>query len=98
MKSTRNHELAIRITTPQGSGYVRIVVQDSGTGIPRESLYTIFEPFVSRNKQAGFGLGLFIVRRIIEQHKGVIYAESEPGRYTRFIIELPANTNQGAAA
>ncbi|WP_461208621.1 ATP-binding protein [Desulfocurvus sp. DL9XJH121] len=76
----------------QGEGSARtarLVVQDTGRGIPRRDLPNIFEPFFTSRK-TGFGLGLFISRRIVERHGGIVFAESEPGRGTRVIIELPA--------
>nr|WP_243545705.1 ATP-binding protein [Pseudodesulfovibrio tunisiensis] len=68
---------------------IRLEIRDSGKGIARENLFRVFEPFFTSRK-SGFGLGLFITRRIVERHNGIIFAESEPGRGTRIIIELPA--------
>jgi signal transduction histidine kinase len=68
---------------------VRIRVQDSGAGIPSESLPHLFEPFFT-TKQDGNGLGLAITRRIVHEHRGHISAESPPGRGATFQILLPA--------
>lgn len=68
---------------------VRIEVRDTGKGIPRENLTQIFEPFFSSRK-GGFGLGLFITRRMVERLDGLIFAESEPGRGTSMFLEFPA--------
>jgi len=68
---------------------VRVVVEDTGKGIPRENLPRIFEPFFTSRK-AGFGLGLFITRRMVERHEGLVFAESEEGVGTRMILEFPA--------
>jgi len=81
--------LEIRHCRPAG-GSVRVLVLDNGKGIAREYLNAVFEPFFTTGKPEGFGLGLFISRRIVEDHGGVMYVESEVGRGTRIIIELPA--------
>jgi len=75
---------------PVPGSYAQISVGDSGTGIDRESLGKIFEPFyTTREVGKGTGLGLSIVHGIIKQHKGSILAESEPGKGTTFNIYLP---------
>ena len=66
---------------------VRIV--DSGSGIERENLERVFEPFYSTKADAGTGLGLYVVRRLVEEHGGTVRAESEPGIGTTFIVALP---------
>nr|WP_176724249.1 transporter substrate-binding domain-containing protein [Desulfoplanes formicivorans] len=68
---------------------IQIVVRDQGKGIARENLRQIFEPFFTSRK-GGFGLGLFITRRMVERNNGLIYAESEPDRGTSIILEFPA--------
>jgi signal transduction histidine kinase len=75
-------------------GGVRIEVRDSGHGIPAAQLDRIFEQFyrldVSRSRATGgAGLGLTIVRRLVEAHGGCVRAESEPGCGAAFIVELP---------
>lgn len=67
----------------------RIKVMDNGAGIEKKLLVKIFEPFFTYAKKEGFGLGLFISQRIVERHNGIIYAESEPGKGTQIVIELP---------
>ena len=66
-----------------------IRIADTGAGISAEALPQIFEPFFT-TKPRGTGLGLAVTRRIIEEHKGDIRAESQPGKGTTFIIRLPA--------
>lgn len=68
---------------------VRMEVRDTGKGIPRENLTQIFEPFFSSRK-GGFGLGLFITRRMVQRLDGLIFAESEPGKGTSMFLEFPA--------
>jgi two-component system sensor histidine kinase HydH len=72
-------------------GRLRIAVEDTGEGIPKENIDKLFDPFFSTKKK-GTGLGLAIVKSIIEAHDGEIDVESEPGKGTRFIITL--NTYQ----
>jgi signal transduction histidine kinase len=56
-------------------------------GITQENLTHLFEPFFTTKKN-GTGLGLSITRRIVEEHRGVIEVQSEPGRGSTFIISL----------
>ncbi|HEV8523745.1 MAG TPA: ATP-binding protein [Terriglobales bacterium] len=70
-------------------GWVRIVVADDGSGIPESMLHSIFEPFVTTKGEKGTGLGLWIVKGIIENHAGKIRVRSKPGRGTVFKIDLP---------
>ena len=69
---------------------VRLEVQDEGSGIPKEMLSRMFEPFFSTKSQdKAVGLGLSVVYGIIKEHGGAIYAESEAGKGTKFILLLP---------
>jgi PAS domain S-box-containing protein len=67
---------------------VRILVTDSGEGIPSEDIEYIFDPFFSRNPY-GVGLGLAVVHSIIEEHGGRIAVSSELGSGTTFRLDLP---------
>ncbi len=68
---------------------VRITVADSGRGMSAEEMKRIFEDFYT-TKASGTGLGLSIVRRLVMDLHGTINVDSEPGRGTRFIIDIPA--------
>lgn len=70
------------------SSFVEVVVSDTGEGIASENLGTIFDPFFT-TKPIGLGLGLSIVYRIIEEHRGDIKVESEIGQGTFFTVTLP---------
>lgn len=75
----------------------RITVRDQGPGIPPDDRSRIFEPFQRGSKVAhggGFGLGLFIVRNLIEAHGGSVRIESEKGAGTTFVVELPLTPNE----
>jgi signal transduction histidine kinase len=74
-----------------GDRRVRVVVEDNGTGIAPEHVEQVFLPFfTTKGDRHGTGLGLSIVRSIVEGHEGEIRVESEAGRGTRFVIDLPA--------
>ncbi len=62
---------------------------DTGPGIPREIQNRLFESFVTSGKESGTGLGLAIVKKIIEEHKGQIEIDSQPGEGATFRIFLP---------
>ena len=70
-------------------GFVRILVLDTGSGISRELLNNVFEPFVSTKGEKGTGLGLWIVKGIIENHGGKLRVRSRENRGTAFRLELP---------
>lgn len=72
---------------------LKIVVEDSGIGIPKESLNHVFERFYRVDKSrsrdmGGFGLGLSIVKSIVDRHNGTIAVESQLGKGSNFIVEL----------
>ena len=76
-------------------GFVNVVVEDQGIGIAAENLANIFRPFFQVDlsgvrEQKGVGLGLSLVRQLIDLHKGRISVRSKLGRGTRFDITLPA--------
>ncbi len=73
--------------------YVKISVQDKGTGIREEHLGRIFDPYFSTKKK-GRGLGLTTVYSIIKKHYGYIYADSKPGAGTTFYLYLPASKKE----
>lgn len=72
------------------SDRVEIVVRDNGAGMDRDTMSKTFYPFFSSERgRKGYGLGLFIVRNIIEEHGGTISVDSAPGHWTAFTIVLP---------
>jgi len=72
--------------------FVRLEVEDNGSGIPQDVLVKIFDPFFTTKTHGGTGLGLAISKQIIEEVRGRISVDSEIGRGTRFCVELPVAT------
>ncbi|HOU12857.1 MAG TPA: ATP-binding protein [Anaerolineae bacterium] len=74
---------------------VLVRVSDSGPGIAPEIMAHLFEPFHTTKGENGTGLGLAICYRIVEEHKGEIWAESQPGQGTTFLVRLPVAQQTG---
>jgi signal transduction histidine kinase len=82
----------IKIRTFEAGNEIRVAIQDTGRGIPKEHLENIFEPsFTIKGDRIGTGLGLSICYSIMRQHKGRIEVESELGKGSVFTIALPRN-------
>ena len=85
---------SITISTKPGDKCVYVSVEDTGLGIPKEDLPRIFERFYRVDKtrsrdMGGSGLGLSIVKHILELHNSQVKVESEPGKGTKFEFNLP---------
>lgn len=78
----------VKVLTEKINQSVKIIVKDEGEGIPPEFLERIGEPFLT-TKEKGNGLGLMITYKIIENHSGNMYVESEVGKGSIFTIILP---------
>lgn len=99
LKFTEHGRVSLQVRAG-GNGRIRFEVSDSGIGIAREQLQVIFEAFrqadgSTRRRYGGTGLGLSISRDLAERMGGSIQVDSEPGRGSCFILELPL---QGAPA
>lgn len=81
---------SLTVSTEPSNGYVKIEFRDSGTGMPEEVRKRIFEPFMTYGKKHGTGLGMAIVKKVIDDHQGKIEIESEMGKGTTIRILLPA--------
>jgi len=86
----------VTVTASPGDGKLQVSVQDSGPGIPAESLTAIFEKFHQGNDKGahtrpGTGLGLAIAKNIINSHGGEIWAESQLGQGSKFCFVLPCS-------
>ena len=100
---------ALRFTSPGGSVTVRasserdhvvFFVEDTGTGIPAEHLGHVFEPFYrvpGQDAKSGVGLGLAIVREIVNAHGGEVGVESEVGKGSSFHFTLPLPQKERSA-
>jgi two-component system phosphate regulon sensor histidine kinase PhoR len=84
----------IQVSVRNGRNNVQIAIKDNGKGIPKKDLRRIFDRFYrvdrSRSRESGgSGLGLSIVKKIIERFDGTILVDSAPGKGTQFTINLP---------
>jgi signal transduction histidine kinase len=97
VKFTQAGSVDVRIDggfSRHGTFSLQLQVSDSGTGIPRDKLDSIFDKFTQADgsvcrKYGGTGLGLAITRRLVEIHGGEIEVASEVGRGTTFVVKLP---------
>jgi K+-sensing histidine kinase KdpD len=81
----------LTVTTKSEADFVHIDFTDTGTGMPEEVKKRIFEPFMTFGKKHGTGLGMAIVKKVIEDHQGKIEINSEMGKGTTISIYLPSN-------
>jgi signal transduction histidine kinase len=85
----------LTLRTSVENSQVEVDVQDTGCGISKENLNKLFTPFfTTKEKGKGVGLGLAVVQRIIERHKGRIQVQSEVGKGTTFSIYLGAHDGE----
>jgi len=88
--------VAVNPAQSGGRAGVEVRIEDTGSGVPAEMCEQIFNPFVT-TKKTGVGLGLSIVSKIIDEHRGTIHLESSP-RGARFVVFLPAAAGAADAA
>lgn len=70
--------------------YVRLIVEDNGTGIDPEIQRKVFQPFfTTKEAKEGTGIGLTVVKRLTEEHGGFVRAQTEVGKGTMFILDFP---------
>jgi signal transduction histidine kinase len=81
---------AVALRTRSDDGNVVVEVSDTGSGLTPEECERIFTPYYT-SKKHGTGLGLAIVQSVISDHGGRISVRSQPGKGTKFVIELPNN-------
>jgi two-component system NtrC family sensor kinase len=87
------HGGRLTISTSSGDGHVLLTVEDTGAGMSDEIMKKIFNPFfTTKDVDEGTGLGLSVVHGIVTSHGGTIEVESEVGRGTKFVIQLPVET------
>ena len=82
----------MEIELKQKNGSAQIMVRDEGFGISpsdQKRIFGRFERAIHKNEASGLGLGLYISREIVSSHDGKIWVESEVGKGSTFIVELP---------
>jgi two-component system nitrogen regulation sensor histidine kinase NtrY len=84
----KSGEISVETALAPGAERARILVSDTGAGIPAEDREKLFLPYFS-TKAAGTGLGLAIVHQIVTDHGGSIWVEDNTPRGSRFVMELP---------
>ena len=90
---------SLRIGIASADDTVKLTVTDSGHGIPADALKKVFEPFFTTKEFGkGTGLGLTVVKGILEEHGGSIAVESQEGKGTTFTILLPTGPTPGGSA
>lgn len=89
----------IMATVEEADTYVEMAVEDTGSGIPEDQLAKLFQRYSRASSgMAGTGLGLMIVRQVVEAHGGSVGVESTPGRGSRFWFRLPKRGARGMLA
>lgn len=81
-------EIKLNKVLRNNSEYVELAIYDNGSGLDKQQINNIFEPYVT-TKVKGTGLGLAIVKKIIEEHGGIIWADTTYNHGAGFIIQLP---------
>lgn len=89
LRTVTKADRRITVRAKEHDGLLVMHVQDNGPGIPEEIKEKLFDKFYSTKGSQGTGLGLVITRKVVEEHGGTIRVDSEPGRGTSFIIEIP---------
>jgi signal transduction histidine kinase len=103
VKYAREGRVTVTVSAAAKGPMCEILVRDDGIGIPRNELRKIFDRFYriegdTQRSRKGTGLGLFIVRSIVEGHDGTVVAESDgPHRGSLFRIEIPVSRTEPAA-
>jgi two-component system, OmpR family, phosphate regulon sensor histidine kinase PhoR len=86
----------ISVRTFKEQGFVQISVKDNGIGIAAKKLEAIFQPFTRYEKEVeGSGIGLYLVKKIVENEGGKIVVNSTPGEGSEFIVHLKQNGENG---
>jgi signal transduction histidine kinase len=93
MSDVPRAERTVTISTARDDDLAEVSVLDAGSGIGRDQLKEVFEPFFSTKSQ-GMGMGLSIARTIVETHNGLIWAENKIGGGAAFRFRLPLSRQQ----
>lgn len=98
-----NGVITIRLLRKQRADgpVVHLIIEDDGPGVTEENAQRIFEPFFTTKKDVGTGLGLWVVKEIVERHGGAVEVSSQNGSGSRgaiFTVQLPCNREPSAIA
>ncbi len=88
----------LQIAIQPKDSWLEISMADTGQGIPETVRERIFEPFFTTKGEQGTGLGLSIAYRIVQEHGGDLYFESQEGQGTIFYVYLPLNGSENTGA
>ena len=80
---------SVIISSESSGDLLLLKVKDNGSGMDADTLSHIFEPFYSTSERGGTGLGMYIVKTVVEAHGGGVSVESEPGEGTCVAVEIP---------
>ena len=85
---------SVTVACAQKDFYVELRVEDGGTGMTKEQMTKIFDPyFTTKQGKSGTGLGLYITKKVVEDHNGSIKVDSTPNVGTTFVVRLPLLNN-----
>lgn len=90
-------KFTVKVEKPDPA-WVEMQFIDTGIGMPEEIRKKVFEPFVTYGKRRGIGLGMSIVKKLVEVHNGVVSVQSAPGAGTSIVIRLPVPAGAGGAS
>jgi len=79
----------VHVGASRAEGRITVAVEDDGPGVDSGVARRLFEPLIT-TKERGIGLGLALVKRIVERHGGSVGYEARPGGGARFLVQLPA--------
>ena len=87
----------LNITTHRSESHVRVAIRDNGTGMPKDVMDKIFNPFfTTKPTDQGTGLGLSLSADIVRQHGGELRVQSEAGEFTEMTVEIPLHSPAAA--
>ncbi|MCD4702280.1 MAG: hypothetical protein K8S24_10535 [Candidatus Aegiribacteria sp.] len=88
LENSSDGKITVSLVKSSMEGMVELSVRDNGPGIPDEVMVQIFDPFFTTKKE-GTGLGLFVARKVVHDHRGHMGIESEPGAGTIVRVSIP---------
>ncbi|MBU1044403.1 MAG: hypothetical protein KJ915_08430 [Candidatus Omnitrophica bacterium] len=83
----------LKITTAEVKHKVEVLITDTGKGIDEKDIQNIFDPFYTKGKENGTGLGLFVASQVMGLHKGTINVKSKVGQGTTFVLQFGLEKN-----